>query len=302
MTTKRAPAILGFLAGAAVLFAACGDATTSPSASESSSQPPASASNEAPSSAPSQAAPSANPGGKITVGSLATVATNNLRVRSKPSVAADSTKLKPTLDKGRVVYVVSGPTKGSGYTWYRVQPLREDGDTEDLPLGWIASAAKDGTPWLTAAAPPCPGKPGDYSSFAHTTGLMALACFKGEDITFPARLASPEATCGVDVGWSVDPEWLGSTCQQPKFLLADTESTESVVPIIDPKVDTNGFTPGVDEPGWIPVTVTGRYDHPAAKNCKGVSTDGSTKVPLTRAEIVLGCRATFVITAIAPGS
>ena len=302
MTTKRAPAILGFLAGAAVLVAACGGGTASPSASESSGQPSALASNEAPSSTPSQAAPAANPGGKITVGSLATVATNNLRVRSKPSVAADSTKLKPQLDKGRVVYVVSGPTKGSGYTWYRVQPLRQDGDTADLPLGWIASADKDGTPWLTADAPPCPGKPGDYGSFAHTTGLAALACFKGDDITFQARLESPEATCGVDIGWSVEPEWLGSTCPQPKFLLADTDSTESVNAIIDPKVNTDGFKPGVEESQWTPVTVTGRYDHPAAKDCKGVSTDGSTKVPRTRAEIVLGCRATFVITAIAPRS
>jgi hypothetical protein len=291
-----------WLAGLAILVlivAACGGS----SASESPSAAPSSAATPAPSpSDDALGSPDQGPPGEIAVGSLATVVTNDLRVRTKPSVSSDSTKLKPLLDQGRVVYVVSGPKKGSGYTWYRVQPLRQDSDRVDMPLGWIAAADKDGTPWLSQEAPPCPGLPGDYASFAHTTGLVALACFRGKEIQFPARLEAPEATCGVDIGWTVEPDWLGSTCPQPKVLVADTATTDSIIPIIDPKVDLGRFSPGVDEADWVPVTIVGHYDHSAAKSCKGKSTDTGTKVPMTRAQLVLGCRATFVITAIEPRS
>src|SRR5262249_6566060 len=130
--------------------------------------------------------------------------------------------------------------------------------------------------------------------------LLGLACFGGKPITVDARLEQPEATCGVDVNWTVEPEWLGSTCAHPEVLVADTDTTESIFPIIDPTVDLKPFKPCVDEADWIPVRVTGRFDHPAAKTCKGVSQDGgTTKVPYVRAQLVLGCRATFVITQIA---
>lgn len=275
--------------------AACGGSPTpsaSPSAPASSSTTPAPSSSDDSLQSPDQDTL------EIAKGHLATVVTNDLRVRTKPSTASDSTKLKPLLGKGTLVYVVSGPTKGSGYTWYRVQPFGQGIDGGPLPFGYIAAASKDGEPWIEPGGPPCPGIPGDYDSLTHTLDqpLLALSCFGGKPITIDARLEQPEATCGVDLGWTVEPEWLGSTCAHPEVLVADTDSTNSIFPVIDPKVSLKALKPGVDEADWIPVTVTGRFDHPAAKTCKGVSSE--TKVPYVRAKLVLDCRATFVITKI----
>jgi len=302
VTDRWAPGLAILVLSLIVVVAACGGgpASGSPSASASAGASSGQPSEAAPSQGASPAASAPAQGGAdFAVDGLATVVTNDLRVRSKPSVASDSVKFKPTLDKGRVVFVQGGPSKGSGYTWYRVLPLRQDNDKSDMPFGYVAAGDKNGTPWL-GAGPPCPGLPGDYDSFVRNNGLTALACFKGQQIKFPARLEAPEATCGIDIGWTVQPDWLGSTCPQPAVLVADTDTTDSFLPIIDPKVDLKRFKPGVDEPDWVPVVITGRYDHPDAKQCKGVSTDHSTKVPLGRAQIVLGCRATFVITAIDP--
>ena len=47
--------------------------------------------------------------------------------------------------------------------------------------------------------------------------------------------------------------------------------------------------------------LTGHYDHQAATDCKGISTEPGVKVAMGPDEIITRCRATFVITDIQRG-
>ena len=286
----------------------CGGAPAQPAPSDGPSSQPSAAPSATPSTpgeSPSTPAsptpdPSAapTPAPRLAVGSIAKVVTNDLRVRSKPEVSDTSKKLEPLLDQPRLVYVVKGPVAASGYVWYEVAPIGNAELTVELPFGWVAIADKDGTPWVAAASPTCPAAPKTIDDLVAVDGILALACFGQDPITITARLAQPEATCGVDLGWTIEPSWLGGTCPQPAFLIESTDSMGlSLNSIIDPKVDVRAFHPGVEEPDWLKVRLTGRFDHSAAKTCHGVS--NGEPVPYPRDEIVLGCRATFVITKIA---
>ena len=84
-------------------------------------------------------------------GSAATVVTNDLRVRSKPYVGADSKLLEPLLDEGTPLSVIGGPVLASGYTWYKVTVPSQTTANGGLLTGWVA-AAKDGQPWIAADA------------------------------------------------------------------------------------------------------------------------------------------------------
>jgi hypothetical protein len=233
--------------------------------------------------------------------SVARVVTSDLRVRSKPEVSDSSKKLSPLLDAPRLVFVVDGPVEASGYTWYEVAPIGDAATTGELPFGWVAAADKDGTPWIQGVTPDCPARPTTVDGLLAVNPVLGLACFGQKPITIEARLGQPEATCGVDLGWTVAPEWLGSTCPQPAFLVGPrTGPSVSFYSVIDPSVDIRSFKPGVEPADWIDVRITGRFDHPAAASCHGVST--SEPVPgRGAAQLILGCRATFVITRIAGG-
>jgi hypothetical protein len=249
-----------------------------------------------PSATPS---PSAPPAATIPVGRIAVVVTNDLRVRSKPRVAADSKLLTPLLDKGRAVYVVDGPVHASGFTWYEVAPMRAKDEPNDLPFGWVAAAGKDGEPWVAGGAYRCPARPTDVATFLAVPALAGLACFGRHDLAISGRLARPEATCGVDIGWTIEPEWLASTCPHPEFYLADDNTTgASFELVLNPGTDVGDLDPGVEPAEWLDVLVTGHFDVRAAANCHGVVTEPGTVVELSPAEIVLACRATFVVTGI----
>ncbi|HET7473396.1 MAG TPA: hypothetical protein VFJ71_09745 [Candidatus Limnocylindrales bacterium] len=264
--------------------------STPPSADPSPSGPSAPDPSVAPTPAPSRAP-------RLTIDSIAKVVTNDLRIRSKPEVSDASKKLEPLLDAPALVYVVKGPVEASGYTWYEIAPIGNAEVTVELPFGWVAVADKDGTPWVAPASPSCPAKPTSIDDLVVLDRLLALACFGDEPIRINARLAQPEATCGVDIGWDVEPSWLGGTCPQPAFLVESTDSMGlSLNSVIDPDLDVRGFTPGVEEPEWLRVHLTGRFDHPDAKTCHGVGT--GQPVPYPRDQIVVSCRATFVITKI----
>jgi hypothetical protein len=262
-------------------------ATPDPSAPASPAPEPSSE----PSADPTPSAP------QLPQDSVARVVTNDLRVRSLPEVSDASKKLEPLLDAPRLVFVIDGPIEASGYTWYEVAPIGDAEATVELPIGWVAAADKDGTPWIRKATLDCPDRPTTVKQLWSLDTVLGLACFGETPITFDAKLAQPEATCGVDIGWTIQPDWLGSTCPNPAFLVHDArESAISFESVIDPKVKVSAFEPGVEAADWLPVTVTGRFDHPAAADCKGVS--NGEPVPFSRDRIVLSCRATFVITGI----
>lgn len=206
--------------------------------------------------------------------------------------------LKPLLDNGREVFVVAGPVTASGLDWYQVKPLDRAAEFADLPFGWVAATGGDGQPWLAGEPFDCPTPPADYAAFVALRPLVGLSCFGRDDLTLAARLVKPEATCGVDMGWTIEPEWLGSTCPQPAFLIADESRNETFNAVIDPALDITNLHPGVEPADWIDVEVTGHFDDPAAGTCKGVSTDAP--VPLAADDVILVCRVQFVITAIEP--
>ena len=285
---------LGLIVALGVVLSACGTTTTSPSVPPTATpQPSPSPSLEpSPSAEPS---PSVEP--VIAVNGLGVVTTSDLRVRSKPEVSDDSELLTPLLDFGRQVYVVDGPVTASGYDWYQVQPINTPGETEELPFGWLAAADKDGTPWLVSDAPECEAVT-TAAELAAIRPILGLACYGNEELTFAARLAQPEATCGVDIGWTISPDWLASTCPQPTYLVAQIDTDELLDVAIDPAIDTTGLAPGVESADWQAVTVTGHFDHDAAQECTGVS--NGEPVPLDPDEIVLRCRSTFVVTELEP--
>ena len=89
----------------------------------------------------------------------ARVVTDDLRVRSKPGVSKDSTKLEPLLQDGVQVVVLDGPVQASGYDWYLVQPTIPSDTAEQYPFGWVAAAGKDGEPWIESKTVECPPLP-----------------------------------------------------------------------------------------------------------------------------------------------
>ena len=110
-------------------------------------------------------------------------------------------------------------------------------------------------PWLASVPLTCPALPEDYATFVALRPLVALSCFGDDDLTFAARLASAEATCGVEIDWTVEPDWLGGTCPHPTFLLADADRDDSTRDaILDPTMDVADLPqPGVEPADWIDV-------------------------------------------------
>lgn len=310
LTWMRRPSLMPMLM--VVALGACGgesvaggsSATTSPG-----NELPSASSRPAPShlpsmptaslSAPATVSATASPKGAIEIGSIASVATSDLRVRSRPEVSDASKKLAPLLQSGQALFIVDGPVSGSGYRWYLVQPLGGPIDNGSLPFGWVAEGDKTGVPWLEPGGFHCPNAPTTFNEFASIEPIVALACFGRKPLTFPARIADPEATCGTDVGWTIEPEWLGSTCSHPKYLVFDAKSKDNYFDsVIEPSLDTSGLRPGTEEKDWIRVNLTGSFDHPAASTCQGKVTEASAAPPPERDEIILSCRSRFVITAI----
>jgi hypothetical protein len=214
-------------------------------------------------------------------------------------VSDASKKLEPLLQRGQDVFIVKGPVAGSGYRWYEVQPIG-NGIDNPAPFGWVAASDKTGEPWIQGGGFDCPDKPTTFAAIVALEPLAWVACFGRKSITFPALLADPEATCGVDPGWTITPDWLASTCPHPRFIVFAPKMDDSFYSVIDPSLDTRDFRPGPERKDWIAVKVTGHFDHKAAQKCKGISlaTEDYGKVPIGRDEIITGCRATFVITGI----
>ena len=142
-----------------VLIAGCG--SSSPSASPASSTAPLPAPTSSTGVADSTASPAPLPTPTPRprdpfVGQVAVTVSDNLRVRSEPRVADDSIKYEPLLPLGTELTVIDGPVIGSGYTWYKVEPVSFTG-LEGPGHGWVAMAGKDGEPWIALATTPIAG-------------------------------------------------------------------------------------------------------------------------------------------------
>jgi len=131
-------------------------ATGPPASSVERSSRAASAMPESASTPSASATPGTNmtpvPGGVpviLSIGDHAQVVTYDLNLRSQPWVGPDSRTYEPLLQRGNGLWVLGGPVAGSGYWWYHVAlATKWVGDTSGE--GWVASAARDGTPWVAS--------------------------------------------------------------------------------------------------------------------------------------------------------
>jgi hypothetical protein len=218
------------------------------------------------------------------VGSVvATLANDGLRVRSEPRVSDDSLKLEPLLPLGSQLYVLGGPVSASGYAWYEVVPLT----SRNLPSGWVASADRDGEPWIAAGAFDCPPVPTDFRSLAALPPGVGLVCFPRVPITVEARLIW--CNCDID-GPGYTPHWFFLASGSPNLLV---EPGVTAVPsdfgdwfVLN--LDPTGEHPDVLPIGQI-VEVAGIFDHPAASTCTRTEMDGE---PVSSQ----GCRLEFAVT------
>ena len=291
----RSPASLLALIVAALLLGACG-ASLAPASNDSMASPSSTSSSASPlaSSRPSPP-PSLTPGpsgsnaaapelpdslvGRV----VATLADDGLRVRSEPRVSADSLMLEPLLPLGSKLYVLDGPVSASGYAWYEVVPLT----SRTLPSGWVASADRNGEPWVAAGEFDCPPMPTDIRALAALPGGVGLACFARVPITVEARLIW--CNCDIDGAWYT-PHWFFLGSGSPNLLVAPEVTT--VPPDIADWFVLN-LDPAGEHPDVVPidqiVEVTGFFDHPAASSCTRTDMDGD---PVSSH----GCRLQFAVT------
>ena len=304
-----APRLAVGLASLALLGGCGAGATPSPTpaptpalVSPSASPPPSTAASPAPTSTPTSS--SATTANATATGSptdafvghvVDTLADEGLRVRSEPRVSDDSEKYDPLLPPGTQLYVLDGPVSASGYAWYEVVPLpsarpdleyRESGT---LPSGWVASADRDGEPWIEAGAFECPPVPTDIRSLAALPRAVGLACFPRVPITIAARLIS--CNCDMD-GPGYDPSWFLLGSGSPDLLVEPGATTlpEDLADWFFLNLDPAGQHPDVLPIGQD-VEVTGMFDHPAAASCTRTEPDGEP-VPDQ------GCRLEFAVTTV----
>jgi hypothetical protein len=235
----------------------------------------------------------------------ARVVTDDLRVRSKPGVSEDSTKLEPLLQKGVRVVVLDGPVQASGYDWYLVQPtITSDLQEETYPFGWVAAAGKDGEPWIQSKTVACPPLPESAEHLDELNQIprnfYEITCFGGMGMRFQARLGIPEARCGVEPDWGIDPSWF-DRCGSDESYLVPLEAARDyvgVAPIWAPGVNTDiGAVPNARVADMPLVEVQGMFDHPAAQTCRNRPNIDDPLMPEPDpAQTILRCRMKFVVT------
>ena len=189
------------------------------------------------------------------------------------------------LPPGTELYVLDGPVSASGYPWYEVVPLTSG----NLPQGWIASADRDGVPWIAPADYNCPSVPTNLRALAALPPGVGLVCFPRVPITIEARLIS--CNCDADGSWYT-PSWFFLGSGGPNLLVepGDTRGAGSMNPEdwFALNLDPAGEHPDVLPIGQV-VEVTGIFDHPAASTCTRTDMDGDPAPSQ-------GCRLEFAVT------
>jgi hypothetical protein len=232
-----------------------------------------------PESGAASASPSAEPGSSVR-DTIWRVVVSDLVVRSEPGVGDASSILPASLTDEDRVLVVDGPRDVDGYTWYQVLPIRPDG-LRERPFGWVASASREGEPWLVREELACPGS-ADLEGILRLAPEERLACYGGRTIRFRGGQGGCGAAGGLPV--SYEPRWLrsesgcgfGSEPGQISLVLR--------------------FPPGVpnDFGDAAKVEVVGHFDDPAAATCVGTANYPEATAP-TKAEAVALCRTEFVV-------
>jgi hypothetical protein len=198
---------------------------------------------------------------------------DNVRVRSSPGLGVSSAKLEPLLRRGTKLFVVAGPARADGYTWYRVMPF--DGIA---PSGWIASADRDRTPWVESVTQACPAPPLDATALLDLRPFGGLACYGGAEIQLVGDVDCDVADVDRVIG---GPDWL----KTDRYCVFDLDG--ETIELLD------GGIPGLVLPTTRRAIVTGHFDDPQAASCVYALREGPKQDP---AFVVVNCRAMFVAT------
>jgi hypothetical protein len=248
--------------------------------------------------------PTSGPGGPpvIAVDSVGEVRTDNLRLRSQPRIATDSIKFEPLLDVGDRFLVLGEPVTASNHDWYHVAVWRPSDPEASWPIGWIATADVNGTPWIGTAAVTCPAAP-TVDVLAAMTPYEALACYRDQTLSVRALVIGADASdpCPADALTPClgGPAWLagedGRVASVDASGLADTGGPPSLPVARNP----DGPVSAGDLPAFRMVQLEGHFDDPAADSCRlvGAPTSVSTR---TNTDAVLRCRTRFVVSAATP--
>jgi hypothetical protein len=274
----------------------------SPSATTAAVLPSASSVTATPAATPSPTpaitpTPSRAPAARFAHDSFVMVSTDDLRVRTKPGVAASSVKLEPLLWRGAIAFVLDGPVAASGYQWYLISPLGEADLQQhaDPPrLGWVAAAGKDGAPWLQKLVEPCGPNVLGYAPAEFDwppSGFIALNCLGSKRHSFVADIGTRGPGC--DVAPQVTPSHF-DVCGR-LFFLADPDRDPAYFQVLevvlDPSIDVTRLKTLAPR-SYLRVNVTGQYNHPSARTCRRTRDAG----PMPPELVVLGCRSQFVVT------
>ena len=225
---------------------------------------------------PSTSSPGA-PVAAIPSGTIVEVVSGNLRVRSQPRVANDSTRFVPLLQTGDRLFVVAGPVRASDYDWYKVVPINTTSDRpgDGLPRGWVSRGDHDGTPWIDMVPFRCPEAPVDIVVLSAMHPYERLLCYGGDDLTFRAVVRGTP-----DQGWRA-----GAT--------ADGSDTGSVTsgPLL--ALDRTGSAGPADLLDGAVVLLEGGFDRADRFEC---AVDDATDPDISD----LDCRSVFVVERASP--
>jgi hypothetical protein len=222
----------------------------------------------------------------VALGPVVLTIVDEVRVRSRPEISAESERLEPLLPRGTELFVLDGPVQASGYDWYEIAPVSL---TQAGPMGWVAKGSRDGIPWLETGSATCPAAPTTVSALLAFTPGRRLACLSRHSITVRGKFVGCQ--CEID-GPPTNPSWFGVS--ELKFLVDPLRSgplgdvTEDALWVV---LDPAGTYPDPVPMGRV-LDVTGMFDHPAAAAC--TTSDG----PLV--ERTSSCRFSFAVSSIVP--
>jgi hypothetical protein len=218
---------------------------------------------------------------------------DNLRVRSLPLVADESTKLE-LLANGTRLFVLNGPALGSGYVWYQVIVPSIRTEARGPRFGWVAIGDREGQPWVQAEEFDCsPPNELKFQDFAFLSSAPVfhggLACY-GFGSPFPQaelfvdahlRLECSSSPSNAGTNWLKAADWT-------LVLFNDGEEARAVLPYGTEALPCGGQTSSLD------YRVSGHFDDPAADDCR--ERVDARLWNETDEAAVYECRARFVVT------
>jgi len=162
----------------------------------------------------------------------------------------------------------------------------------------MPTASTPPAPTVATLTPPtspmpsgCSNQPPDLAAIVVLDPAARLACFGASTLTFQATIFKPISDCGV--GPRIAPAWF---CLPGIFLAVAGGASDNGLPPLAAYWDPGSRLTPASFPADGTVQIAGHFDDPAARTCHITSASGASPEPA--AEVVLGCRETFVVTTV----